>query len=405
VKRAVYLVADWPWPPTSGGRSHAANLSNALGRLFDVTVLSPDMPEPSVAWRAASLEMARRRGSPVTRTSDVVSSLLRGEHTLLRRATRAGLPPAFAEQLARHQPDLVVLGRPFFGPFNDVSREAGASVVADADESLERVARSLIRGPARLGVRLRALLELIAMRRLERREYTRVDGVWATNEIDVRWLARRGIPGVTLVRNAVVVNGPRPSTPDQVRAVAFVGWYGYAPNETAALELGRSIMPRVRALGGPRTLQLIGRDPTSAMRRLAGDDPDLVITGEVEDVRNAMRHAGVLAVPVRTGGGTRIKVLDAMAAGVPVVSTSRGVEGLGLQDGREVIIADTANAMASAIVRLAREPGLREELAARAFEALSATWTVECLWKQVAAAVRLAGIEPASVSSPRRRDR
>jgi glycosyltransferase involved in cell wall biosynthesis len=147
-----------------------------------------------------------------------------------------------------------------------------------------------------------------------------------------------------------------------VNAVSFLGWYGYPPNEAAALELMRAIMPAIRSAGGPTPLVLIGAQPTPSMVRVAAETGAVSITGQVADVVPALRAAGILVVPVRAGGGTRVKILEAMAARVPVVSTRLGIEGLSLTPGTHVLLAETPSDFASAVGRLATDHVLREAL-------------------------------------------
>jgi glycosyltransferase involved in cell wall biosynthesis len=122
------------------------------------------------------------------------------------------------------------------------------------------------------------------------------------------------------------------------------------------------------------------------MRRAAERDPLVEITGEVEDVAVPLRAAGLLAVPVRAGAGTRIKILEAAAIGVPVVSTPLGAEGLGLVHERDVLIADTTGALADAIVRVARDGALRA-LMVRSATRVALAHTPDALRRAVGLAV------------------
>ena len=151
---------------------------------------------------------------------------------------------------------------------------------------------------------------------------------------------------------------------NDIRSVAYLGSYGHPPNEAAALELMREIMPAIRRLGGPRELRIIGRGPTSAMRKAA--DRETVITGEVRDAAAALCESGLLVVPLRSGGGTRLKILEAAMLGVPVVSTATGIEGLDFVNGDSVLVGETAEDMAEAVVRLAQDDGLRQRLTSAA---------------------------------------
>ncbi len=372
-RRAVYLASECLDPPTSGGRRHGAALLVALQEHMDVVLLTPDVADAAFpSWAAAVDRLKARRSSQPRRALDLVRGLVTGRPVMSERAERAGLPAALGDVIATTSPELVVLARPFFGTFIDVVRAGGAAVAVDADESLVRVARSIARSRAPFSSRVRALLDLAAVGRMERREYPRADQVWVTSNIErghfVRYLAPDRVfemPNVVLVGDGTAM----PAPPSDVAAVAYVGWYGYPPNELAAVELAVKIMPRVRALGGPKRLVLIGRDPTVRMRRLARDG-EVEITGEVPDVLPPLRRAGLLAVPLRAGGGTRVKILEAAAAGVPIVSTRFGAEGLGLGAGKGVLLAEDPDEFARAIVRVATDPDLRRDMALQARAAL-----------------------------------
>jgi glycosyltransferase involved in cell wall biosynthesis len=385
--KILYVVADSPASRTTGGQVRQAALERALSALGSVTLLALDDPQGPDAWTAASERFSRPRGR-IWRTVDFAAGHLKGKGPLLHRAECAGFGVAVDEVIAELAPSFVVLGAPLYGAIAASARTRGARVVLDAGESLARSSRSVARSRyLSPGRRLRAALDALAFARLERREYSRADQIWVASDHDARIIS--GIAGDALVH---VIPNPLPRepvedvTPGEVTAVAFVGSYLHPPNEAAALELIREIMPAVRDRGGPPRAILIGRDPTPAMRRAAERDPLVEITGEVEDVAVPLRAAGLLAVPVRAGAGTRIKILEAAAIGVPVVSTPLGAEGLGLVHERDVLIADTTGALADAIVRVARDGALRA-LMVRSATRVALAHTPDALRRAVGLAV------------------
>jgi glycosyltransferase involved in cell wall biosynthesis len=288
---------------------------------------------------------------------------MRGNLRLLERITAAGGVEAFRSVLARTDPSIVVLSVPFLGPFVAAARARGIRVIADADESLVRANRSILRSGAPSRARLRALLDLQEARRFEPREYRRVDQVWVASKVELRYFASV-LPDsdIRVVPNLAPGAGPAEDLPGPIRKVAFVGSYGYGPNEEAALSMIRTIMPAIRRLTGPIELVLIGRDPTPAMRELAARSESVRITGTVADPVTELRDAGVLVVPLRAGAGSRIKILEAMLAGVPVVTTAAGLEGLDAAPGRDVLVAESAEAFAEAVARLRADDVARGEL-------------------------------------------
>lgn len=369
--RALYLLAHSPYPPVSGGSRRATNIAAALHGSFDLTVVSADGREAAVpGWEEASSRFMARRHSRLDLTIDAIEGIAKGQHALLVRSVRAGMPALIESWLRAVRPELVILGRPLLTPYIRAAHEVGARVVVDADESLPKVAWSVARSrSASLRSRLRFAIEAVAvLGRMERSSYPQADQLWVSSEPEKRLLARIVHPqGIFVVPNAVAVP-PEPPVAPEVKAVSFLGWYRYPPNEAAALELMRSIMPAVRSAGGPRHLVLIGSEPTPTMVRVAAEVGETTITGQVADVVPELLAAGILVVPLRAGGGTRVKILEAAAAGVPVVSTALGIEGLGMIPGQHVLVAETAQEFASQVSLLANDGAERGALVRASYE-------------------------------------
>jgi polysaccharide biosynthesis protein PslH len=143
--------------------------------------------------------------------------------------------------------------------------------------------------------------------------------------------------------------------------LVFTGSMDWIPNEDAMKHFCADIFPRIRAEEPGVTLSIVGRAPTPAVQRLA-EIPGVEVTGRVDDVRGYVGRAAVYVVPIRIGGGTRLKIFEAMGMGKAVVSTTVGAEGLPVTHGKDVWIADTAGAFASAVVSLLRGPARRVQL-------------------------------------------
>jgi glycosyltransferase involved in cell wall biosynthesis len=152
-----------------------------------------------------------------------------------------------------------------------------------------------------------------------------------------------------------------PSAPR--RDILFVGSMDYHANIEAALEFARDVWPAMRAAYPDFRFVIVGRNPSQPIRDLAAE-PGIVVTGTVDDVRPWYRAAFAVAVPLRTGSGTRLKILEAMAAGVPVISTRLGAEGLHIEDGKNILLAETAAEMQRAADRLSQSPHNWQALAA-----------------------------------------
>ncbi|HKQ52305.1 MAG TPA: glycosyltransferase [Pyrinomonadaceae bacterium] len=148
--------------------------------------------------------------------------------------------------------------------------------------------------------------------------------------------------------------------------LVFTGSMDWLPNEDAIRYFTKEVMPLVRQSVPDVTLTVVGRNPFPSLVELSRHDPSVVVTGRVEDVRPYMERAAAYVVPIRIGGGTRLKIYEAMAMEKPIVSTTVGAEGLPVVDGRELLLADTPEAFAAAVVRVITDEKSAHELGLRA---------------------------------------
>ncbi len=174
------------------------------------------------------------------------------------------------------------------------------------------------------------------------------------------------------LRTAVIPYGVdadyyRPPPDDAPRAgLVFTGYYADEQNRDAVYWFIESVWPRLRERHTGLTLTLVGPNPTPAMMSYAAKDPLIRVTGQVDDVREYLNRAAIFICPVRRGAGMRGKILEAMASGTPVVTTSLGAAGIPAQPGENCLLADDAEVMARQIELLLADPLLGRHLAANA---------------------------------------
>lgn len=154
------------------------------------------------------------------------------------------------------------------------------------------------------------------------------------------------------------------SRPPVPFTIGFLGSMDWMPNIDACEYFLDEIMPLVHAQHPGVVLKIIGRNPPAHLKARASDK--VIVTGTVDDVRPHVHSCHAIVVPLRAGGGTRIKIYEAMAMGVPVISTTIGAEGLPIVHGADILLADDAAAFAQAIVRLVDDPALADKLAKQA---------------------------------------
>jgi sugar transferase (PEP-CTERM/EpsH1 system associated) len=224
------------------------------------------------------------------------------------------------------------------------------------------------------------------MLRYEGATLARFDGVLAVSDADRETFARlypdairqpvhvvpTGVDTEYFAPDATYTSHDAHRTPHLI----FTGSMDWLPNEDAMQFFCRDILPLIRAQEPDVRLSIVGRAPTPAVKRLA-DDYGVEVTGRVDDVRPYMKEAAVYVVPLRIGGGTRLKIFEAMSMGKAVVSTTVGAEGLPVVNGEHVLLADEPIAFARDVVRLLRDTDRRARLetAARALVVEQYDWS------------------------------
>jgi sugar transferase (PEP-CTERM/EpsH1 system associated) len=160
------------------------------------------------------------------------------------------------------------------------------------------------------------------------------------------------------------------------RRIVFVGSMDYHANIDGVVDFAREVWPRLHERQPELVFTIVGRDPAPEVRNLA-QLPGIAVTGSVADVRPFYREAIAAVVPLRVGGGSRLKILEAMAAGVPVVSTTLGAEGLEVQRDKNILIADTKEQLVESISSVVENEARRNDLstAGRALVASRYDWS------------------------------
>jgi len=262
--------------------------------------------------------------------------------------------------------DVVNLEFPYLGHYALRQAPPGAKppvVVVDSHEIAHDLARQFARTGGSVGRRLYAGANWRKLRREELGTYRHADGVYLCSAADQRRLLDEA-PGL---RTAVVPNAadvehyqPRPTDPPpDGRTIVYFGLLSTVPNIDAVLHFAQDIWPRIVAANPQARLKIIGGRPPPSLQALAG--PGIELTGFVPDLRPHLASAAAVVVPLRLGGGTRLKIVEAMAMGKAIVSTTLGAEGIEAVESRDILIEDETAPFADAVIRLLAEP----ELAAR----------------------------------------
>lgn len=203
----------------------------------------------------------------------------------------------------------------------------------------------------------------------ERKMCRRFDQVVAVSRKDCETMqSKYGLTRIADIPTGVDTEYFRPSGKQQRASqnLVFTGSMDWLPNEDAMQYFIREIMPKVRQAAPNVTLTIVGRNPYQSLLEVSKRDASVIVTGRVEDVRPYIEQATAYIVPIRVGGGTRLKIYEALAMEKPVISTTIGAEGLPLRDGREILLADTPDDFSAAVVRVLTDDRFAGELGKRA---------------------------------------
>lgn len=231
---------------------------------------------------------------------------------------------------------------------------------------------------------------------MERDFLPRFDAVLLCSDLDAEQLRRRhGLCNTKVIPNAIRLPDGMPDRSAPKSACLLVGNLEYYPNVDGVLFFCRDILPGLCAGGadGP-ALTIVGRGASEGLARELAQTRGVSFVGEVADVTPFYGAAQIAVVPLRAGGGTRIKILEAFALGTPVVSTTLGAEGIEVRDGQHLLLADTAEAFVEACRRLLADAALRDALSSAAGRLVRARYSLPVVVDEIRAAYRGLGRNP-----------
>ncbi len=256
---------------------------------------------------------------------------------------------------------------PFVEPYLRAGREMRPICALDLDDHESRRARRVAALYEAAGDEMRAAIERSEADKyavMEREYLPRFDHVYVGSEADGVEVAQQcGCSNLVVVPNGVRIPARVPAKrPGRPFTLLFVGSFGYYPNDDAAAFFCAEVLPRLRANTRQAVrVMLVGSNPSRRVRALTADS-DVIVTGSAPSVAPYYRDADVVVVPVRAGGGTRIKLLEAFSYRRPVVATTLGAEGIEIRHGVELLLADTPADFAARCTELMERPALRRRL-------------------------------------------
>ena len=363
--RILFLSAWYPYPPNNGSKLRIHNLLRGLAQHHEVELISlvdprSDRPSSELARSCSGVSVVPRRAYQPTSARALVGLLSPTPRSLVDTYV-----PAMAERIERavdRRHDLVIASQGATAAYARSWRGLPAI--------FEEVELAAFQSAGAASMPLRSLRQALTLQKLRaylRRLLPRFAACTVVSEPE-RALARRLVPSyrgpVELIPNCVdltsyqdVLASPQPGT------LIFAGSLSYSANHDAMTWFLRHVYPLIKTQVPTVRLTITGDHANRPLPPAA----DVELTGLVDDVRPAVASSWVSLAPIRLGGGTRLKILEAMALRSPVVSTTKGAEGLEVRDGEHLLLADTPAAFADAVLRLLQERQLRRRLTDRAY--------------------------------------
>jgi glycosyltransferase involved in cell wall biosynthesis len=259
--------------------------------------------------------------------------------------------------------DIVNVEFPYLGYLHVRQAPPGEKVppvVVDSHEIAYDLARQFAGAGASLPRRLYATLNWQKLRREELKTYGEADGTYLCSVADEQRLLNE-VPGIrtAVIPNAADVEYFQPRSTDlkpDGRTVVYFGLLSTVPNIDAVIYFVQNIWPLIAKAHPESRFKIIGGNPPPSLQALAG--PRIELTGFVPDLRPHLAEAAVVVVPLRLGGGTRLKIVEAMAMRKAIVSTALGAEGIDATSGHDIVIEDQPTAFADAVNSLLADPDL-----------------------------------------------
>lgn len=372
--RILLLSQVMPFPPDAGPKVKTYHLLQYLVQHHEVTLVSfvrnaaereaaHALRDRCVAVHTVPIQRARWRDA-----YHLVGSLLQNDSFLMRRDASGAMHTLLKRLTREQQFDIIHADQLNMAQFA-VDLPGGARVIDQHNAVWTIVQRMAEHNNyvKRVGLECEAR----RLRRYEAQICARFDGMLVVSEPDRAFLQLAASEaGVTLPPTAIIPISidahsvppvQRHAQPNTILSMATMFW---PPNVDGVLWFAREVYPLVQAAVPNVRFAVVGARPPASVRQLSAADPSITVTGYVADPQPHLEAAAALIVPVRAGGGMRVKILEALARGLPIVSTTIGYEGIPLTPEQHLLVGDTPEAFAAALVRVLRDPTLGQQLAA-----------------------------------------
>jgi glycosyltransferase involved in cell wall biosynthesis len=368
--KVLIIDEEVPYPPDAGKRIRTWNLLNSLAQKHSVHLLcyGRDQDSSSIALRSAGI--ALHLVNPLQESTGfslylrLMANLFSPYPFSVTKHYSGSFRRAFNDLQENGHWDLIHCE---WTPYARFFSSRGTTPTLIATHNVEsQIWRRRAECSKNFLERIFFGLQEAKMLWFERRALRRATAVTAVTEADAETMRKWGARAVTVVPNGVDLAmylgiTDQKQVENEILSVASLDWF---PNIDAIEYFVNEIFPSIQKALPNIVFRIVGRRPTESLRAKLSAVPGIDFVGEVKDVRSYLDRAAVIVVPLRIGGGSRLKILEALAAGKAVVSTSVGAEGLDLNPGKDVLIADSPQDFARGVINLLLAKAARRELGA-----------------------------------------
>ncbi|KKU46953.1 MAG: Glycosyl transferase, group 1 family protein [Microgenomates group bacterium GW2011_GWA2_46_7] len=371
--KVLMLTPYLPYPLVSGGQIRTYNLLKHLSLHHDITLFALIKDDSERQYLSElkkycrHIELFKRTKKPFVLRNILLAGFSPYPFVVTRNLP-LGMKRAVQAELARSHYDLIHAETFYMMPNIPPTRVP----IILAEQTIEYLGYQDYMKKSHLFLRPVLAIDVMKIKYWERYFWRKADKLITMSAEDKTFIERElgKSTSTSVVANGVDLaffSGVKKRLPINP-TVLFVGTFKWLPNIEAVEEIVHKIWPLILSRLPMAKLKIVGFSPTAKIQAY-GEDKSIEVLGGIDDIRDAFASSHILLAPIRSGKGTRYKVLEAMITGTPVVATTLAVEGLDLQNGQEVLIADTSSGLSDAAVKLLTDRSLQLKLG-RAGEAI-----------------------------------
>jgi len=381
MKKLLFITPELPYPPQSGGKVKSLKLIQSLAERYEVTLACPlKLDDPTHVGEFSGVSPCERHiYEPVNvprSASNLALSYLERRPLNVRRTFDQHLAERIASIAEEH--DIIVLDHYEVYPY--LPENYSGTVVYHSHNAYFKMWERFAKLPGNPAMRVAAMMEAYRVRRSESALAKRADLVFAAPN-DAKELIDNGVDA-NKIRDTFHLGDdkqldlPELNFDDTQKKLMYVGFLGWEPNVQGLLWFIAEVWPHLVQQHPDLKFDIVGKNPDSRLQEAAKQWEGITLTGYVADLQTVYKDSRVSVAPLLFGSGMKVKVLDAMARGMPTVTTSVGAEGIDIENGKHLLVADEPAEMAEAVLSVLEESRVWEALQenSRALIAERYTW-------------------------------